>query len=229
MGAGAAPGYPWGYMRPSQPQGAHPFAVASFVVSLFGFTVIGIVVSVVFGILALLRIRERPQRGKGLAIAGLIISSVWFLFLVLVIVLAATSTRQQTENSSLGPTGSISVFDLRSGECFKNPSADERLLGLTHVTVVPCTRPHNAQVFAVFQGKGEIYPGRDALRRQAAQGCRSRLAGNVDKSKLTHSMTLRFIFPTAQPWGAGQHAISCFILNSRQQMIYSLVPADTTG
>src|SRR5215475_161435 len=84
-GAGATPGYSWGYLRPPPPQGPNPLAVTSFVVSFFGITVIGIVVSVVFGILALVKIRERPQRGKGLAVAGLVISGGWLLFYGLVI------------------------------------------------------------------------------------------------------------------------------------------------
>src|SRR5262249_11694990 len=77
-----APGYVWAYARPPSPGPPNSFAVACFIISFFGFTVIGIVVSVVFGILALLRIRERPQRGRGFAVAGLVISTVWFLFFV---------------------------------------------------------------------------------------------------------------------------------------------------
>jgi hypothetical protein len=232
MAGAAPPGYPWGYMQPAAPGPPNSFAVASFIISFFGFTVVGIVVSVVFGILALLRIRDRPQRGRGFAIAGLVISCVWFSFFVLVIVLGVASSPQQSESSGnfAGPDrGSVNVFHLRPGQCFHNPSAGRTVSGVTQVSVVPCTVPHDAQVFAVFRARGNAFPGEPALRRQAAAGCRSRLAGNVDKSKLRRGMGLRFLFPAEASWGKGQRNISCFILNTGQQMIYSLVPATSTG
>jgi uncharacterized protein DUF4190/putative regulator of septum formation len=230
--AGGPPGYSWGYVRPPAPGRQNSFAVASFVISFFGFTVAGIVVSVVFGILALLRIRERPQRGRGLAIAGLVISCVWFSFFVLVIVLAAASSPQQSESSGNFPgsgRGSVSVFHLQPGQCFHNPATGRTVPGVTQVSVVPCTVPHDAQVFAVFRARGNAFPGESALRHRAAVGCRSRLAGNVDKTKLRRGMGLRFLFPAEASWGKGQRNVTCFILNTRQQMIYSLVPANSTG
>lgn len=226
------PGYSWGYTRPAGPGRTNSFAVASFIISFFGFTVVGIVVSVVFGILALLRIRDRPQRGRGFAIAGLVISCVWFSFFVLVIVLGVVSSPQQSESSGNfagSDRGSVNVFHLQPGQCFHNPSAGRTVFGVTQVSVVPCTEPHDAQVFAVFRARGTAFPGETVLRRQAAAGCRSRLAGNVDKSKLRRGMDLRFLFPAEASWGKGQRNISCFILNTRQQMIYSLVPATSTG
>jgi uncharacterized protein DUF4190/putative regulator of septum formation len=231
-GAVGAPGYPWGYVPPPSPGPPNSFAVASFVISLFGFTVVGIAVSVVFGILALLRIRERPQRGRGFAVAGLVISCVWFLIFSLFIVLAIASSPQQAESSGSFPgsgRGSVNVFHLQPGQCFHNPAAGQTAFGVTQVSVVPCTVPHDAQVFAVFRARGTAFPGQAGLRHQAAVGCRSRLAGNVDKTKIRRGMSLRFLFPAAGSWGSGQRRITCFILNTRQQMIYSLVPANSTG
>jgi uncharacterized protein DUF4190/putative regulator of septum formation len=232
-GAGSgSPGYSWGYLRPPSPGPPNSFAVACFIVSLFGFTVVGIVVSVVFGILALLRIRERPQRGRGFAIAGLVISCVWFLFFTLVIVLGIASSPQQAKSQGSLPRsgrGGVSVFHLRPGQCFHNPPSGRTEFGVTQVSVVPCTVPHDAQVFAVFRARGTAFPGQAGLRHQAAVGCRRRLAGNVDKTKVRRDMSLRFLVPVAGSWGNGQRRITCFILNTRQQMIYSLVPVNSTG
>lgn len=54
------------------------WAVASLVFGLFG----GSLFSVVFGIIALRRIRARGQRGRGFAIAGLVLSGLWTLLIV---------------------------------------------------------------------------------------------------------------------------------------------------
>jgi hypothetical protein len=227
---GATPGYSWGYWQPPRPQGPNSLAVASFVISFFGFTGLGIILSVVFGVLALVRLRDRPQQGKGLAIAGLVISGTWLALLALVIGLAAANGPQQTEaGGNGGGHGSVNVFDLRTGQCFHNPSAGETLFGVTYVSVLPCTVPHNAQVFVQFRAAGTGYPGHTGLKQQADRGCRARLRGNIDHSKITGGMGLRFLFPQQASWGKGEHTITCFIVSTRRAMTASLLPSDTTG
>jgi hypothetical protein len=60
-------------------------------VGFFGFPLI---LSAVFGIVALVQIRDRQQRGKGFAIAGLAISGAWILLLALIIILGAVAGPQ---------------------------------------------------------------------------------------------------------------------------------------
>ena len=57
------------------------------------------------------------------------------------------------------------------GQCLQNPPASQTVLGVTYVTVVPCSTPHNAQAFVQFSATGTGYPGVDALKRQADTGC----------------------------------------------------------
>jgi hypothetical protein len=40
---------------------------------------------------------------------------------------------------------------------------------------VPCAKPHNAQVYAVFSVPGDRYPGTAALNGRGASGCDDRL------------------------------------------------------
>jgi len=55
------------------------FAIASLLLGVFGITVIGAILSINFGIMALRRVRRTGQPGRGLAIAGLIFSAIWLL------------------------------------------------------------------------------------------------------------------------------------------------------
>jgi len=79
---------------PGDPSGASAgggqtdgFAIAALVLAVFG----GIVLSVVFALIALSRIRKgRRQQGRGLAIAALWVSGAWALLIAGIVVLAVT-------------------------------------------------------------------------------------------------------------------------------------------
>jgi hypothetical protein len=63
------------YTADSPASGTNGFAIAAFVLGFLG----AVLLSVIFGIVALNKLRDRPQRGKGLAIAGLCLSGVWLV------------------------------------------------------------------------------------------------------------------------------------------------------
>lgn len=54
-----------------------------------GFQAIAVVFSVVFGIIALRRIKARGQNGRALAIAGLVISWTWIAYVAMYVTLIA--------------------------------------------------------------------------------------------------------------------------------------------
>ena len=221
---GQAP-YTYPYGGPPATGRANGLAIASFVLSLLGFTLITLFLSVIFGIIALVKIRAQPQRGKGLAIAGLVISGLWIVLIGGLIAIGAASSPQRSSGAGqVTRAGTASVFSLRTGDCFQNPSASQALSGVTDVTVVPCTEAHNAQVFAVFRvAGGSSYPGVAALHQQAAKGCRARINDNVDRSQVTNSMTLRYLYPEADSWASGHRAITCLIADSSADITKSLL------
>jgi Septum formation len=116
--------------------------------------------------------------------------------------------------------GATSVYSLRAGDCLQNPGAP---LGITTVTVVPCSQAHNAQVFAEFRVAGSGYPGTAALRQQSAQGCHARIAGNINQSLVTNSMTLQYLFPESQSWADGHRSITCLVVDSSADLTTSLL------
>jgi hypothetical protein len=91
--SGAAPITPPVIIPPGQPRKTHSFATAGLVCGILSVTLCACcggfpfnVLGLIFSIIALLQINESPQlfEGRGLAIAGIILSAVSFLiFLVL--------------------------------------------------------------------------------------------------------------------------------------------------
>ena len=72
-------GYGYGYPPPPPPQSAatNGMAVASLVCSLFGWLcLIGPLLGLIFGFVALNQIKQTGQRGRGMALAGIIIGGI---------------------------------------------------------------------------------------------------------------------------------------------------------
>jgi hypothetical protein len=114
------------------------------------------------------------------------------------------------------------VFSLLPGQCFQNPPASQTVLGVTYLTVVPCSTPHNAQAFVRFTATGASYPGVQALKRQADDGCHARIKQNLQTSKITNSMTLHYLYPLASSW-SDHKTITCLIVNSKPNLTTSLL------
>jgi len=74
-------GYPTGYY--AQQPGTNGMAIASLILGICGFLCVTPFVGLGLGIAALSRINKTGQSGKGMAIAGIILSSVWILLVVL--------------------------------------------------------------------------------------------------------------------------------------------------
>jgi hypothetical protein len=246
---------------------ADGYAVASLLLGVLGITVIGAILSIIFGIMALRRVRRTGQPGRGLAITGMVFSAIWLLVGAFFLLgthkgpaqpsaagapsggpssasgahsssstgnssspTAKPSSSANQPSSSASP-GSLStnVFALHPGQCFQNPPASQTELGVTYVTVLPCTKPHNAQAFVQFAVKGTSWPGADAVKRQADSGCHDRIDGNVDASKIKSSMSLRYLYPLESSWAGGHRTITCLIVNSTPDLTTSLLKAHPTG
>ncbi len=100
------------------------------------------------------------------------------------------------------------VFSLKAGDCV-NSSAN----GLA-ATVVPCTSPHHAEVFAAFTLAGSSWPGSAAVQQQAGDGCQARLAGYLNPALLNAGLDQEFVYPDHAAWEAGVRTTVCEVSSS---------------
>jgi len=95
------------------------------------------------------------------------------------------------------------VFGLRVGECI-NSSPN----GLS-VTILSCTTPHQAEVFATFSLTGSSWPGTAAVQQQASSGCANRLAGYLNPQLLNAGLTQEYVYPNRDAWRADVRTVVC--------------------
>ena len=160
-------GYPEQPPGPPAATGTNGFAIASLVFGLLG----GILFALIFGIVALVQLRKRRQNGRGLAIAGIVLASVW----ILVIAAGATAAiiagkNDTTAGSSPGTVddSSVSVLKLKPGNCLNDLKESG---SIDNLPVVPCATAHEGEVYAVFDLADGPWPGDAKVQAQAEKRC----------------------------------------------------------
>jgi hypothetical protein len=216
-GSPAGPGTPYSGGSPYSPYSGGPaapygppasgtsgFAVSSLVLGIFGIFGITAVLSAIFGFVGLSKIRRTGQGGKGLAIAGIVLSAAWVIVLISLGV-AGSHQAQRSANGQINKGGSLSVLALKSGDCFVYPSDQSQI---NSVTAIPCGQPHDAQVFAQFNltGSSSSYPSN--MTQLASNGCQSRTA-SLNKSLLTDAMSMKIVYPQNASWVTGNRTVNC--------------------
>ncbi|MFI9785688.1 DUF4190 domain-containing protein [Kitasatospora sp. NPDC051984] len=214
------PGAPTGpmVMYPQQQRSLYTnnLAIASLITGIvccyFGFIGIGL------GIGALRQIKRTGERGKGLAISGIVTGSLGMVLFVLSVI-GGTFSVQDFEDDSSTPSHVTSTsnaatpdspFRLRVGQCF-----NRAMTGFAKP--VDCTSSHHGEVYwtqptSKQDGK---YPGEDALKAEADEVCPAHVDTYVaDTWTIPDSVSTFYYFPDRLGWNtSGSRRIVCFLGN----------------
>ncbi|MER6131258.1 DUF4190 domain-containing protein [Streptomyces sp. NPDC001815] len=219
------PGYP-GY--PGQPQGPDPYghqpwghgyspyggpapvnglAIAALVLGILCFLPL---VGLVLGLFALAQIKRKGERGKGMAVAGMVLSGIGAALLALMLATGGVAgfwegfkegAREASEDSA--------TFSVDKGECFDTPGGS--LEGMAYdVDTVSCEDEHDGEVFANFKMADSRYPGDDAITEAADDRCYTlQYAYAMDSWALPDDVDIYYFTPTRDSWSIGDREISC--------------------
>ncbi|QUQ69601.1 DUF4190 domain-containing protein [Kutzneria sp. CA-103260] len=196
---------PWGNQQWPGPQpGTSGFAIASFVLSLLGLFPLCAILGLTFGIVSLAEVRRSGRGGKGLAIAGVVLSGLWLAaWLTFFVAAVVIGVHEASTNSSSGVTAS---YNLKPGQCFDRATTSQG----ASVTVKDCVQPHDAEVFAVEPVQGSTYPGSDAVMLIGESRC----PGDSDRfltSGLNYpDIDVHYLYPQPTSWARGDRSVECF-------------------
>lgn len=210
------PPYSYGYPNPQPPRGTNGMAIAALVLGICGFFFVTPIVGLVLGIVSLTVVNRTGQRGKGMAISGIVLSSLWIALFATIIVVAGVTAKSPAQRNASGDvvkSGTVPIFDLRPGDCFTVPDG---LIGSTdsHIQTlpaVPCSMPHDSESFGSFTAAETSYPGANAMRDEARSQCIKLLEGYVpDVQSLPAGSIAQFIIPNSSAWDQGERHVVCF-------------------
>ncbi|WP_231639413.1 DUF4190 domain-containing protein [Mycobacterium sp. Marseille-P9652] len=181
---------PPGYTQPPQNQTTSGFAIASLVLGILG----GVLLSVIFGIIALGRTKPGGQRGRGMAIAGLVLSGVWVAVIAVAVVFAA-----------LSPNHTVSVQNIKAGDCFADTPSGDRV---AWVNTTSCDRQHSAEVVAVLTMPDGSFPP-DSVFDDYRQRCRDALSSYSSTAMQDPNVDLAVMPPSRDSWKHGDRDMVC--------------------
>lgn len=213
--------------------GVNRFAIASPVLILLSATLplllppsriiavpalVASLLALLFGIVALIQIRSRRQRGRGLAIAGLVLSGAW-LVLVSYVFFRFVQESNEPERDSQGQvnhSGYAYLADLRAGDCVDNFDGS----GTFHkMKVVPCGQSHDAEVIVVFELSAGPWPGEHSVGQETARGCSGRLKLALSNSPMRDSLAEHHLFPSSSVGWNDSRQVACLVSNPSNKLI----------
>jgi len=184
---------------PRRAGGTNGWAIAAFVLGILG----GTILSVIFAIVALFQIRDRRQRGRGLAIAALVISAGW---IAIITSLIAYGVSAQGEN--------VAAADLNTGDCVKDASEGQLP---TWVKRVRCDRPHYGEVFAVLTlPEATNYPGDEPLDARGDE-CGPKFFHYAPNPPEGPTFRVAVAYPPPDGWANGDRSLVCVAISRHER------------
>jgi hypothetical protein len=213
-----------------EPQASKKMAGWALGLSILNCFSVGVLVAIGLAIAVLVKgQRDGRNHGKGMAIAALIISSLWILALVVFIVLIVIG-KIEIDDSERNGSGEIdheqviTVSLLRAGDCI-GPGENQEMMreGRYEVTAVPCTDLHSAEVYHVFELADGDYPGDGEVVRLAETGCLDAFRGYVGVRPARSALGVTFLSPRSITWRiSDDREVICFLSEVDQATIGSL-------
>ncbi|MFF3861204.1 DUF4190 domain-containing protein [Streptomyces sp. NPDC002209] len=210
----STPPPPYWPAPPAKPAYGEPalngFALASLLVGLLCLPPLG----VVFGIVALVQIARKGERGRALAITGLAVS----LAMTAVVVLAADRAaerlfdRLDTLQRFEGVEGELTAMDdMRAGDCFNVPGGD--LLDESPLIYrIACTEVHEGEITSTTRLDDTVSPGGPELKKTATDACwKAQDAYAMDSWALPSYAEMFYFAPSREAWGGGDRRLLCVI------------------
>ena len=115
----------------------------------------------------------------------------------LAVVLGACQGGGDAANEAVTPQ-SADPFAMEVGDCFNDTE-----VGVNEVTEVPglpCSAPHDNEVFALFDLPAGPFPGDEEVDRMAGQGCFDRFEEAIGRSYDESVIAFISMYPTQDSW-----------------------------
>lgn len=125
----------------------------------------------------------------------------WIIGIVIALGAIFVRTQMQADRDSTGAIvdeGTVDAFQVRVGDCFDDGSAFESE-EVNSVAGVSCAKPHDNEVYAVFDVAEQTFPG-EALAGIAHEGCLARFEGFVGNDYESSSLDIATLYPSAESW-----------------------------
>lgn len=233
-GAPSAPTAPYGYGQtpyaPGPGAGASPAASGRTNGVAIAAIIMGFVLplgGIIAGAVALAQIKRTGEKGRGLAIGGIvagavigvlsIIAIVGLVFFAFVGAGVASSSSDPFGLPDEPDGGSVTIgpgeqapsdaYTLPVGACLDDVPSGV----ISPSNLVDCAQPHTYEVFGSFFLSDGAFPGDDAIESSAYEGCDAVYPNYVGIPWEQSTLAYYYVSPSEETWAEGDREISCLL------------------
>ncbi|WP_285366653.1 DUF4190 domain-containing protein [Streptomyces albipurpureus] len=186
----------------------------------------------IFGLISLSQIRRRGERGKGMAIAGTILSALSTLLTLTLLVTGFLGSAWEGFKDEMDETSrSRSTLDLRAGDCFNLPGRGASEEKETEaVEAVDCDGEHQAEIAGDLKITGfDGFPGARRLETLAEKSCQEINDDYaMDHWEVPGNMDYYYYLPTRESWRLGDRKITCGFATAKGETTLGSVRRDAS-
>jgi hypothetical protein len=173
--------------------------------------------SIIFGIIALRQIAKTLQRGRGMAIAGILIGALVALAWVALFAFFISSASSVMDETPRATSGQAFVDELQPGDCFSGLREDVT----DEVTLLSCAEPHQAQVIVTPTLDGD-FPGAEEAVELAGERCEVEVEPLI-RDEVTEVLDLYFFAPESSLDWRLDRSVQCVLAAVDGEMTGSLL------
>lgn len=129
---------------------------------------------------------------------------------------------RDADTGQVTESGKADAFTIKVGDCFNDQSGEQ----ISDVPAVPCTDPHDNEVYYDLTMPAGDYPGDSAVTDAAEKGCGDAFSTFVGVPYEESTLEFSYLFPTKDSWeGADDRLISCIVYDRSGKVTGSLAGA----
>ncbi len=106
---------------------------------------------------------------------------------------------ERDASGSIVDAGDVDAFEIRLGDCF-NDSGSSGLEEISSIAGVPCSEPHDNEVYALVNLTQASFPGEEAIEGLAFDACLAKFESFVGKDYESSQLDIFPIYPTRESW-----------------------------
>lgn len=148
----------------------------------------------------------------------------WVPALGIALLVGYLASARRDDAGQITGGGSLSVEDLRVGDCFDTEVEDE----ISSVDAHPCDEPHGYEMFEVATWTGsDEYPTEDAMTEFVISECIPAFGEYVGRSYETSALDFVHFVPGEEGWEDGDRVFQCALFDpDRPELSVSQRDAD---
>ena len=132
----------------------------------------------------------------GLVVFGVLVAGLVYAFV--------PTPAERGPGGIITTEGNVDVFEIQIGDCFDDdlPLAaqpEQEVVGaMTGVAGIPCTDPHDNEIYAVFDLNLPSFPGQEQISALALEACLERFEAFVGREYEISILAIFSIYPTSE-------------------------------